>query len=216
MKRAGFTLVEILVVIAVIGVLIALLLPAVQAARESSRRTQCRSNLKQIALAINEYVDRQGLEGRFPLVADDPRTQNWYRFPSLPEVLAEHCEGSAELFRCPSDYIEPNPYLPSEYESFFEKEGVSYLYSNAFLARKTRQRVLDDQLAAPVQIAAPVNPSPLVIYFGPPSGGSSTLVVAWDRGPFHGERGEAGAMNFAYLDGHVDSDGTPPPLIGYH
>jgi prepilin-type N-terminal cleavage/methylation domain-containing protein/prepilin-type processing-associated H-X9-DG protein len=60
-ERRGFTLIELLVVIAIIAVLIALLLPAVQAAREAARRAQCVNNLKQIGLAMHNYVSGQGL-----------------------------------------------------------------------------------------------------------------------------------------------------------
>lgn len=56
-RHRAFTLIELLVVIAIIVILIALLLPAVQAAREAARRTQCRNNLRQIALAVHNYAD---------------------------------------------------------------------------------------------------------------------------------------------------------------
>ena len=59
-RRAGFTLIELLVVIAIIAILVAILLPAVQQAREAARRTQCKNNLKQLALGMLNYESTYG------------------------------------------------------------------------------------------------------------------------------------------------------------
>jgi prepilin-type N-terminal cleavage/methylation domain-containing protein/prepilin-type processing-associated H-X9-DG protein len=116
----GFTVVELLVVVSIIGILVGLLMPAVQAARESGRRTQCANNVRQLGLAAHSY---HAAQRSFPPARQDA-ANTWGHFAKLLPFLeqkviyrnidftkavydpsnAEIAQTPMPVFRCPSDY----------------------------------------------------------------------------------------------------------------
>lgn len=123
-RRSGFTLVELLVVMAIIATLMALLLPAVQGAREASRRTACRNNLHQIGLALHNYHDTHAcfppnsggtsgsgsngdaLSGFVMLLPQLEKEILWQRIRNTPgqggDPSAIAINGEIEVYLCPS------------------------------------------------------------------------------------------------------------------
>lgn len=96
-KRAAFTLVELLVVIGIIALLISILLPALNKARETARQAQCLSNQRQIGIVLNMYANEH--KGFLP--AQYPDSIRWLAKPTR-EILDRYLQGTEGVFYCPT------------------------------------------------------------------------------------------------------------------
>jgi len=106
-RRHAFTLVELLVVIGIIGVLIAILLPALNKAREHARRTRCMSNMRQLTIAWTMYV--QNNKGKLPSADTDKKEWDWVKggdsMDSLKAGVLWPWVTNQEAYWCPNDRV---------------------------------------------------------------------------------------------------------------
>lgn len=109
----GFTVVEVLIVVAVIGLLIALLVPAVQRAREAARMTQCKNQLRQIVLAM---ANHESQHGTFPVLN--------FRMDILPQLEVAPDARIIPVYACPSDSLHANGDLSAGRVSFAINAGL--------------------------------------------------------------------------------------------
>ncbi len=196
--RRGFTLIELLVVIAIIAVLAALMFPAVSTALESARRSNCRSNQRQIGLGLKQYA--MSNDGWYVLKGDRPGYDSGGNltgeYPLRNHVIKMYSNGyitATSLWLCPSDrrdgvggvnqVFDPKEFGPA----YSTTRNCSYMYVAGY----------SDGGSDEVSITAPV----LADESNKPENGAATPanMPKIDAGDNHG----ANFRNVLYLDGHV-------------
>lgn len=203
-RPAAFTLVELLVVVAVIGLLIAILLPSLGTARESSRTVVCGSNLSQAALALSVYVDEH--RGWLPAAANHRDTynryENWFRNPDLLRTLGfEENPQDFTVITCPS-HVDPteNVYRLAPDLDFKISYGMNVDFGSGRTYTELRRRLAE--FAEPSRTMAIMDAKPYANAIGE---------VGWQSCLRHCDAyRHREAAQLVYLDGHV---GTKQDLV---
>jgi prepilin-type N-terminal cleavage/methylation domain-containing protein/prepilin-type processing-associated H-X9-DG protein len=185
----AFTLIEVLVVAAILGLLLAVLLPSLSRVRQRSKRTVCMSNLRQIGVAVQTCRSQNG--DRFPLARSIP--EPWVIAaiddPPLYDALRRELPRSSRVYACPSDagYV-------------YDRCGISYLYNTNLSGRRP------EDLIAHRLIGIPIGEIPVAWDF---DGTTADIATGTVTIPFFHLR-----RNLLFADGHVgefQSQSANPP-----
>lgn len=186
--RRAFTLIELMVVIAIIGLLIGVLMPALGSARAQARRTACSSNLRQIGTGLQIYMS--GNHDRFPYASFMPSVGPFPLETEKPIRIADVLKfnAGAETFQCPGDTSGDDRPDPNIGQTYFQSEGSSYEFRTVRpnIGGRTAREIatmLTDRIDSTVA--------------------DNAFYIMRDYDNFHGPGGKPGARRYLYSDGHV-------------
>lgn len=205
MKRNAFTLIEVLVVAAIIALLAGILMPSLSKAKAQARRVTCASQLHQVGLAMVAYMhdskDRMPWASLMPSVDKAPCKNKTIYFA---DVMNPHLKGAAkEALHCPDDRVNGHEWLVERTgtnagKTYFETERSSYEY-RVELAELSPKEFNQPPVYIPRTVAEHWHHGRDVNRKVAPD----TIWFARDYDNFHGKRGEMGARRYVYVDGHV-------------
>lgn len=188
----GFTLIELLVVISIIALLVGILLPSLNKARDNSKRTACRALLSGIGRAIELYrgqYNSMPYAREISTVTSAEEDLQYLKDVPISKALEEFAE--ERQFKCPADngplgdtedsQKDRQAFNSGGYDSYFDRERTSYDYFQIYQLEKTAPEIYNHML----------------------SHGDSRILVMNDFEPFHAPRNTFGSCNYLFGDGHV-------------